>query len=143
MQKELTRSEISALYKKINETLESDEVLKSVVVYALVKTKHALKPIAEEMVEFIDKSIKQERLLALKYCQKDENGKPVIVGEAYAGLEYGKCSEYDSELDALLEQRKKYVREKISVEIHTITKENVPESGKAHVLNLIYMLTEG
>lgn len=134
---EMTRIEARALSAKIDATLNSETELAFEVVYALNKTKGKLKRIVDEIEEMVSASQKQERMISLKFCAKDESGKPVIVGNRYAGLEHGINPEYDEKIEKFIGDRLAYLNEKIDIEIHYVSVDMIPKTGKASVLEAL------
>jgi len=133
----MTRIEVRELSAKIEATLNSETELAFEVVYALNKTKGKLKRIVDEIEELVSASQKQERILSLKFCSKDESGKPIIIGNRYAGLEHGINPEYDEKIERHIGDRLAYLNENIDIEIHYISVDMIPKTGKASVLDTL------
>lgn len=140
---EMTRFEVREFYGMIEATLKSEETLDFDVIYALTKTKGKLRHVAEEIVEMIENTRKAEQQLCLKFCDKDDEGKPVTEDNRFSGLEIGKHPEYDNAIEDLISKRTAFLNEKINVEIHHINKEIIPKKGKANILEtLCYFVKE-
>jgi len=133
----MKRNEARILYSKINAVLNSEAELGFNIVYALTKTKNRMKTEVEEVGEILKKLQDEEKQLVLEYCEKDDYGLPVIRDGKYCGLEDGINTEYDSKIREQMEKRLKYLNEDIDVSIHYINRDDIPQKGKAHILDTL------
>lgn len=138
----MQRNEVKTFYFNIEQCLKSDEKLSFDVVYALNKTKHKIKSIVEEIGDTINDVQKQVVNITMDFCEKDENGKPVIVDGQYSGLSKGLNVEYDKKIEDITEKQLNYMREEVEIEIHMLNIENLPKSGPASLINILCYFVE-
>jgi len=148
---EKTKAEVRSLYQNIELILNSDDEIGIDCAYALSRTKSYIKNIVEEGNDQINTFQKEERKLAVKYCDKDKDGKPItspiiedgkITGERYSGLGLGKNTEYDEQIEAIIEKRNSYFKEIVEIKVHHIDMEKIPKKGKAFIISTLCELVE-
>ena len=96
--------------------------------YALVKIKKTL----TEEAKKIDQKFKffqtKRNDLCIKYCEKDESGKPIIENDKYKGLVKGENPEFDKVFQALEKERDDYLNSEVVIkDVYGISKDLVPE----------------
>ena len=133
----MTRGEVRVFFAKLEATLNSEAELGFDIIYALNKTKNKVKPIAEEANEMLISLQKAERQLAVKFCERDKDDKPIIRDDKYIGLETGRNTEYDEKIEDLIDKRVKYFKEEVEISIHHIERKIVPKKEKASILELL------
>lgn len=133
----MQRSEVVVFANKIDESLKSNEILSFDIVYALNKTKNKVKIHVEAINDFLSDMQKQSKKLVLAYCEKDNEGKPIIKNDRYTGLETGQQPEYDRITEENNKKTKEYLREEVDVEIHSISRDVIPKKGNMMLLDVL------
>lgn len=139
----MSRKELRVFFTKLVALLNSEEELTFKIIHAVTKVKNQIKTEVEEINEMLTSMQRNETKLAVKWCFKDKDGKPVIKDDRYCGLETGVNAEYDDAVNTCIEGRKAYMKEEVDVEMHYINKEDMPKKGPANVLEaLCYFIEE-
>jgi len=111
--------------------------------YALVKNRRKLKAHNAETREDISIMQKELRALALEYCDKDDDGKPVMQNNMYAGLETGKHPEYDARTEEIHAAIKAKLKTPVELEPYLIKKEYLPSASLGTALIALMDFIEG
>lgn len=141
----LTRDAWSDVYAGIDIGLKIAD-LPHELKYALVRNRHRLLPIFKEIGDHLRAVEEDRKLLAVKFCKKDEAGKPMVErvpqGERYVGLVFGMVPEHDIQSKALNDDLLAYLAEPIELTYFQIRAEHITDKVPGNMLNLIYPITE-
>ena len=101
----------------------------------LAKTKKKIKPIVENAEEQLKLQRESAKQLVVRYCDKDNEGKPVIKNnqngaEEYQGLSKGLKPEYDAEMEKIENDQKAVLEKKEEIDPEEIEKKKIPKGLK-------------
>jgi len=139
----ITKAEAFEIANAVTQLVNAAEG-KYELIYGLDHNRRKLKPLLEEISEMNELHKKLRQNLAVKYCAKDKDGKPVIhtfpviqddkeIGKQtiYSGLERGMQPEYDTEVDKIAQAEKDKFKEETEFEPYMIKREYLPAEIKA------------
>lgn len=92
--------------------------------YAVIKNKEKLEPITKQIKKLIQIFENQRIKICEQFCQKNEEGNPILVNNNYAGLINNE--EFNKEIEKLTNKKIDYFEEEIEFEGYEIQKECVP-----------------
>lgn len=144
---------------KLNRDLQDINLKGVKFSYAIARNIAILKPIIESLKKAQEPSVEFQKydlervVIAEKYAKKDENGKPVIIGESYI-FEDKKI--FDKEVETLQKKHKKAIDERTkqiedfnklleeesTVALNLINIKDVPEEITSTQMIQIYQLIE-
>jgi len=141
----LTGTETFDMYLAINKLLDNeDENLEFKM--ALLKNRSVIKNVATNIQDGIEVQNKEQLRMAVKYCDKGEDKKPIIVttenGSGYTGLDYGKHTEYDNLLDRIEGERKTLMEGENDFDFKPIKVKLIPKNINGLLLRDIEPLLE-
>lgn len=126
MDLKLSRKRVIETLDQINVLLGKDNVKK--FNYALIRNKQRLESACKLIFKSIDKMERVRTETCIKFCEKDKDGKPVVVNSQYQGLQKGTDKEFDIFMENYTEKRTKYLDEEIELkDIYTIDEVYVPQ----------------
>jgi len=133
----LTKLDIFNMHVAITKLLDNDDDNLDFKMM-LVKNRSVIKNITTDMQDELDTQNKMLQKLAVKFCDKDENDKPITVTiektTTYKGLEYGKHEAYDKLSDDIQEKRKVLMKEKCDVDLKLIDMNMIPKNTNGLLL---------
>jgi len=112
MKVKLSREKIINNLGGIRSLLQKENIVK--LNYAVIKIEEVYSNLAKEFQTELEVLDKKRIAVCEKYCEKDENNKPIIKNNSYEGLKGNE--EFEKEIKLLTEEKENYLKEEIEIE---------------------------
>lgn len=157
MKDRLSRNQIFDIFYVLSQEIKEDDVTDKRFAFASSRMKDLLRDEVKAILEARQSSIPEykevenkRKAIQEKFCEKDENGAPIIIDETFA-YKKDKAEEIKKQLEALNEEYKdviekrneeikqynELIEEEIEVDVCKVTFRAFPQNMKEYQINIL------